>query len=180
MRNLNLCTIEGRLTRPAEMGALPNGTVAAKFTLAVNDSKKGADGNYVEETSFLDFRAYGKQAENLRDYAVQGQSLIVTAKAKQQRWQDKAGQNRSAIVFFVQDFLLGVKPKAQGQQYQSAPQAQPQPQYQQPQQPQPPQAQPQQFQQMQQSPVQPPQYQQPQTPTQYQEGMEGFPEDVPF
>ena len=178
MRNLNLCTIEGRLTRPAEMGALPNGTVAAKFTLAVNDSKKGADGNYVEETSFLDFRAYGKQAENLRDYAVQGQSLIVTAKAKQQRWQDNTGHNRSAIVFFVQDFMLGAKPKAQ--QYQSAPQAQPQPQYQQPQQPQPPQAQPQQFQQMQQSPVQPPQYQQPQTPTQYQEGMEGFPEDVPF
>lgn len=172
MKNLNLCTLEGRLTRPVEMGALPNGTVAAKFTLAVNDTKKGADGNYVEEASFLDFRAYGKQAENLRDYTVQGQSLIVTAKAKQQRWQDDAGQKRSAIVFFVQDFIFGAKPSAQWQQYQSAPQ------YQQP--TQAPQAQPQQFQQIQQSPMQPPQYQQPQTPPQYQEGMEGFPEDIPF
>ena len=61
--NLNKAIIAGNITREIELRQTPSGISAASFTVAVARSKKGKDGNYIQETDFIDCQAWDKKAE---------------------------------------------------------------------------------------------------------------------
>lgn len=178
MTDLNVVTVVGRLVRDCgqqDFSYLQSGTAVAKISIAVNRSKKQADGSWVDEASFFDVAIFGKTAENLHPYLQKGKQVVIKGFLKQDRWQDKqTGENRSKISIVADEVqLLGGQNQQQGKNYQ---QTQPQRNYQQQggyQQ----QSYPQQngYQSQPQSVAQP-MIQQPQQSF----AGEGFPEDIPF
>lgn len=180
MTDLNVVTVVGRLVRDCgqqEFSYLQSGTAVAKISIAVNRSKKQADGSWTDEASFFDVAIFGKTAENLHPYLQKGKQVVIKGSLKQDRWQDKqTGENRSKISIVADGVqLLGGQNQQQGGNYQQTQQTQqtaPQQSYQQTQ-PTYPQQGGYQSQQTFAQPVQTPQ------PQQSFVG-EGFPEDIPF
>ncbi|MBX9652945.1 single-stranded DNA-binding protein, partial [bacterium] len=63
MPNLNKVMLMGNLTRDPELRHTPSGMAIADFGMAINRQRKGADGNRIDETTFVDITAFGRQAE---------------------------------------------------------------------------------------------------------------------
>lgn len=109
--NLTLC---GRLTRDVgsderDFGYLQSGTCFAKLSLAVNESKKGQDGNWQDYANYFEVHLYGKIAENLKPYLTKGKQILVTGSLRQERW-EKDGQKNSRVVINANNVqLLGGK-----------------------------------------------------------------------
>jgi len=160
----------GRLTRDAELTYTGSGFPISKFSIAVNKTKKGADGTYTDYASFFDVVLFGKTAEALKQYLLKGKQVVINGELEQQRW-EKDGQQHSKVVINAYNIQLLGGDKPQGNQQQPANtynQQQPQQQqgYQQP---------PQNYQQPRQS------YQQPQQQfSDYGQTNCGFTEDIPF
>lgn len=182
--DINKIVIIGRLTR--DLGSDPNGKdfaytqngmCIAKFSIAVNHSSKGQNGQYVEEADFFNVTMFGKYAETLKPFMTKGKQICVVGKLKQDRWTDQQGQNHTSVSIVADEVqLLGGQNQQQGGNYQ---QNQPQRNYQQQggYQQYPQQSYPQQngYQAQPQSVAQP-MIQQPQQSF----ADEGFPEDIPF
>lgn len=101
---MNLCIHIGRTTRPVELAYTNGGKAYAKFTLAVSDGVyKNADGEKVEVVDFLDFTAWEKTAEFVAEYwgDKQGKPMVVTSKAKLEKWDSPEGEKRSKVSFKV-------------------------------------------------------------------------------
>lgn len=116
--DLNKLFLIGRLTKDLgsdpqgrDFGYLQNGTCKGVISIAVNRSKKQADGTYADEVSYFDINIWGKMAENLKPYLLRGTQVMVEAIIKQERWKDKqTGENRSKIAIHADNIqLLGIK-----------------------------------------------------------------------
>ena len=107
MKDLNVVTLIGRLTRDAEA---PQGNGPVRLSIAVNRSKKEGD-QYVDEASFVDLEYWHK---SLTPYLVKGKQIAVQGEIRQERWTDReTGAARSKLVVVVNDKagiqLLGSK-----------------------------------------------------------------------
>ncbi len=99
MTDTNNVVIIGRITRDLDEKSyrtIGNGTACAKVSLAVNRSVK-KDNQWQDEVSFIDVTIWGKTAENLKQYLTKGTQICVSGYLKQDRWQDKDGNNRSVL-----------------------------------------------------------------------------------
>lgn len=97
---MNNCSFVGRLTRDPDFGNGGN-TDYARFSLAVNNGKKNSEGK--TEADFFDFVSFGPSAKFVNEYFHKGDIMAVTAEAKQDRWEDKEGNKRSAISFVTRN-----------------------------------------------------------------------------
>ena len=111
MTDLNHVGIIGRLTRDAELVNVGQ-TVKADLSIAVNRSRKQADGSWTDETSFFDFTLWGKTAEGLKPFLTKGKQVAVEGHLKQDRW-EKEGQKFSKVSIVAENVqLLGGNQKA--------------------------------------------------------------------
>lgn len=96
MSDLNNFVGSGRLTRDAELRHTDKGTAVTDITIASNRvwSKQSEK---QEETTFLDVTIWGKQAETLQNFLKKGKHVSVVGRLRQEKWQDKEGNNRSKI-----------------------------------------------------------------------------------
>ncbi len=108
MKDHNSVTLTGRLTHAPE-GKQVGDKQAAKFSLAVNDSYKGKDGEQVEKTCFIDVDTWGRTAENVCAYLSKGSQVLVSGRLQLDRWEDKQGNKRSKhkVVAQTVQFLGG-------------------------------------------------------------------------
>jgi single-strand DNA-binding protein len=150
MNGTNVVAVVGRLTRDAEIKYTGAGMAIASCAVAVNTSRKDAQGNWTDEANFFDVVVFGKTAENLKQYLLKGKQIAISGHLKQERW-EKEGQKFSkvSIVADAVELLGGGRtfdeqPSHQGQAMQQSNYAQ-------------------QYQQQQQAPAQ-----------------QEFPEDIPF
>lgn len=105
MRGFSKAIVAGNLTRDPEMRATPSGAQACNFTIAVNRSFRGSDGEQQEQTSFIDCVAWGRSGETIAQYVKKGSGLIVSGRIEQRSWEDKtSGQKRSRVEIVVDDF----------------------------------------------------------------------------
>ena len=104
MTDLNHVDLIGRLTRDAELAAIPNGTAVCKFSIAVNRSKKVGD-SWEDEPSFFNIVLWGRQGEALNQYLVKGKQVAVSGELRQERWQQD-GQSRSKIEIIANSVQL--------------------------------------------------------------------------
>ena len=117
--DINHVTIVGRLTRDAELVNVGQ-TVKADLSIAVNRSRKQADGSWTEETSFFDFTLWGKTAEGLKPYLTKGKQIAVEGHLKQDRW-EKDGQKFSKVSIVAENVqLLGGRSDGGGSGYSEA------------------------------------------------------------
>jgi single-strand DNA-binding protein len=96
--DINSVVIIGNLTKDCDFGYISSGSAVAKMSIAVNRSKKQADGSYGNEVSYFDVQLWGKVAESLKPYLTKGKRIGVAGSLKQDRWQDKDGKNCSKVV----------------------------------------------------------------------------------
>lgn len=102
----------GRVTRDAELKYTNGGMAILAGSIAVNHrgNKDGA-----QESSFFDFKLFGKFAETMAPFMVKGQQVALKGYLKQQRWKDNEGQNHSRIEIIADELeLLGGKKQEQG------------------------------------------------------------------
>jgi len=104
MSSFNKVYLLGNLTRDPESRDLPSGTVLASFGLAVNRSYRKADGEEVEETTFVDIDAFGRSAENIIKYCKKGDPLMVEGRLRFQSWETDSGDKRSKLTVMLETF----------------------------------------------------------------------------
>lgn len=103
MKSFNQVTIMGNLTDAPEINVYGETTIA-KFSLALNRSKK-VDGEWIEETDFIQVTAFGKLAEHIGKQS-KGNRIIVIGSLRQETWKDKeTGKNRSKIGVYAQSVV---------------------------------------------------------------------------
>lgn len=90
----------GVLGRDPELRTTPGGQLVTDFSLALSEEVKGDDGSIKERTDWIDFVAWGKQAELVCKNALKGDVLLVRARIQQDTWEDRTtGEERSKLKF---------------------------------------------------------------------------------
>jgi len=107
-RSFNQVILMGNLTRDPELRQTPNGQNVCSFSLALNRSYKGADGNWQEATDFIDVVAWGPLGERVAQYLSKGRPCLVNGRLQSRNW-EQDGQKRSKVEVVAQDvtFLGG-------------------------------------------------------------------------
>jgi single-strand DNA-binding protein len=96
MASFNRVILMGNLTRDVEVRYLQSGTAVADVGLAVNDRRKGQNGEWIEETTFVDVTLWGRTAEVAGEYLGKGSPILIEGRLKYDTW-EKDGQKRSKL-----------------------------------------------------------------------------------
>jgi single-strand DNA-binding protein len=91
---LNRVILIGRLTKDPELRYTQSGTAVANFTLAVDRSRKNADGE--KEADFIPIVVWQKQAENCAEYLKKGSLCAVDGRIQVRTYNDRDGNRRWA------------------------------------------------------------------------------------
>ena len=94
---MNECLFFGRISSELDIKKSNNDTTYLRFSVAVKDGK---------ETSFLDFTAFGKQAETIYTYFRKGSRIGIVSRAVVDSWTNKEGEKRSRVNFIVKSFTF--------------------------------------------------------------------------
>ena len=107
-RSFNQVILMGNLTRDPELRQTPNGQNVCSFSLALNRSYKGSDGNWQEATDYVDVVAWGPLGERVAQYVTKGRPVLVNGRMQSRSW-EQDGQKRSKVEVVAQDvtFLGG-------------------------------------------------------------------------
>lgn len=107
-RSFNQVILMGNLTRDPELKQIPSGQSVCTFSLALNRSYKGADGNWQEATDYVDVIAWGPLGERVAQYVTKGRPVLVNGRLQSRSW-EQDGQKRSKVEVNAQDvtFLGG-------------------------------------------------------------------------
>lgn len=104
-KGFNKVILIGNLTRDPETRSTPSGQTVTNFSLAVNRTWKGADGQQQEAVSYINCVAWGKPGEIIAQYLSKGRPLLVSGRLDQRSWEDKeTGGKRSTVEVVVEDF----------------------------------------------------------------------------
>ena len=109
---LNKVFLIGNLTRDPEIKALPSGSKVASISLATNRVWKDQAGARQEATEYHNIVAFGRQAENLAQYAKKGASLFVEGRIQTRSWDGQDGKKNYRTEIIIDSFQFG--PKAGG------------------------------------------------------------------
>ncbi len=96
MASYNRVILVGNLTRDIELKYTPGGTAVTDIGMAMNDRRKSATGEWVEETTFVDVTLWGRTAEVASEYLSKGSPILVEGRLKLDTWETD-GQKRSKL-----------------------------------------------------------------------------------
>lgn len=97
MASFNRVILVGNLTRDPELRYIPSGTAVTEIGLAVNDRRKNASGEWVDETTFVDVTLWARQAEVASEYLSKGSSVLIEGRLKLDTWESQDGGKRSKL-----------------------------------------------------------------------------------
>lgn len=101
-RSFNQVTLMGNLTRDPELRTTPNGQNVCSFSLALNRSYKGQDGEWKEMTDFVDIVAWGPLGERVAQYLSKGRPALVSGRLQSRSW-EQDGQKRNKVEVVAND-----------------------------------------------------------------------------
>jgi single-strand DNA-binding protein len=96
MASFNRVILVGNLTRDPELRYIPSGMAVTDVGLAVNDRRKNAQGEWVEDTTFVDVTLWGRTAEVASEYLGKGSPLLIEGRLKLDTW-EKDGKKQSKL-----------------------------------------------------------------------------------
>jgi len=96
MASYNRVVLLGNVTRDPELKYIPSGTAVCEIGLAVNDRRKDGNGEWVDDTTFVDITLWARTAEVVGEYVRKGDPLFVEGRLKFDQW-EKDGQKRSKL-----------------------------------------------------------------------------------
>jgi len=95
--NTSPITLVGNLVNDPEMRFVGDGKAKISGRMATDRSYKDSNGNWVNESSFHNFIAFGPIAENAARVISKGVQIIVVGRLDERSYTDKEGNKRSAI-----------------------------------------------------------------------------------
>ena len=93
--NLNKVFLLGNLTRDPELRHTAQGTSVANFSIAVNRTYKGNDGDFKKETSYFNIIVWGRIGENCAKYLSKGRPVLVEGRLQNRSYETQDGQKRT-------------------------------------------------------------------------------------
>ncbi len=105
MASYNRVVLVGNTTRDVELRRIPNGTEVCDLGLAVNDRRRDAQGNSIEETTFVDITLWGKNAVVASEYTRKGSPVLIEGRLKTDTWETD-GQKRSKLKVIADRLVL--------------------------------------------------------------------------
>ncbi|MGA2030722.1 MAG: single-stranded DNA-binding protein [Thermoguttaceae bacterium] len=97
MASYNRVVLLGNLTRDPELRYIASGTAVTDLGLAMNDRRKTATGEWVEEPVFVDVTLWGRTAEIANEYLTKGSPVLIEGRLKFDTWETNDGQKRSKL-----------------------------------------------------------------------------------
>ena len=97
MASYNRVILLGNLTRDIELRYLASGMAVTDIGLAVNDRRKNATGEWIEEVTFVDVTVWGRTAEVMSEYLSKGSPVFIEGRLKLDSWETQDGQKRSKL-----------------------------------------------------------------------------------
>ncbi len=97
MASYNRVILLGNLTRDPELRYIPSGTAVTEIGLAVSDRRKGPNGDWIEETTFVDVTLWARTAEVASEYLTKGSPVLIEGRLKLDTWETNDGQKRSKL-----------------------------------------------------------------------------------
>jgi single-strand DNA-binding protein len=97
MASFNRVILLGNLTRDPELRYITSGSAVTDLGLAVNDRRKNANGEWVEETTFVDVTLWARTAEVACEYLTKGSPVLIEGRLKLDTWEGNDGQKRSKL-----------------------------------------------------------------------------------
>jgi single-strand DNA-binding protein len=117
MASYNRVILIGNVTRDPELRYVPSGTAVVELGLAINDRTKNQQGEWIDETTFVDVTLWQRQAEIASEYLRKGSSVLIEGRLKLDTWEQE-GQKRQKlkVVGERMQMLGGVKDKTKDDQ----------------------------------------------------------------
>ncbi len=110
MASFNRVILVGNVTRDVELRYTPSSLAVCDIGLAVNDRRKTATGEWVDETTFVDISMFGRTAEVAGEYLKKGSPVLIEGRLKLDQWETNDGQKRSKLKVICDKMqLLGSK-----------------------------------------------------------------------
>src|SRR5262245_40632724 len=109
MASFNRVILVGNLTRDPELRYIPSGTAVTDVGLAVNDRRKNAQGEWVEDTTFVDVTLWGRTAEVASEYLNKGAPVLIEGRLKLDTWEKDGKKNSKLRVIGERMQMLGAR-----------------------------------------------------------------------
>lgn len=102
----NRVQLIGRLGQDPEVKTLESGKKVTNFTMATNETYKGADGNKTEETTWHNIVAWNGLAEISSKYLKKGKEVCIEGRISYRTYTDKNGVPKSVTEIVASDLVL--------------------------------------------------------------------------
>jgi len=96
----------GRPGAEPEVKNFSNNNKVARLRLAVTESKKNANGEWVNDTQWFTVVAWGKNADRVEKTVKKGKRIAIDGSLRNNEWTDDKGQRHSNIEIWVNDLFL--------------------------------------------------------------------------
>jgi single-strand DNA-binding protein len=107
MASFNRVILVGNVTRDPELRYIPSGSAVTEIGLAVNDRRKNAAGEWIEETTFIDVTLWARTAEVASEYLTKGSSVLIEGRLKLDTWEKDGKKNSKLRVIGEKMQMLG-------------------------------------------------------------------------
>lgn len=114
MASYNRVMLIGNLTRDIELRHTPGGTAVTDMGMAVNDRRKNAQGEWVDEVTYVDVTLWGRIAEIASEYLRKGSPVFIEGRLKLDSWEAEGQKKYKLRVVGERLQLLGSRPDDAG------------------------------------------------------------------
>lgn len=95
--SINRVVVFGHLGRDPELKHTQGGVAVASFSIACNSREKDASGEWGDRVDWFDVTVWGNEGEACSSYLHKGSHVGIEGRLRQERWKNKAGENRYAV-----------------------------------------------------------------------------------
>ena len=94
---LNKMMIIGNLGADPELRYTPGGKAVTELRVAVNDNRKGPDGEWIEETLWFRVSVWKQVAERLAEQLRKGNKIYAEGQLRAREYEARDGQKRTSL-----------------------------------------------------------------------------------
>jgi single-strand DNA-binding protein len=94
---LNKMMIIGNLGADPELRYTPGGKAVTELRVAVNDNRKGPDGEWIEETLWFRVSVWEQQAERMAEQLRKGNKIYAEGQLRAREYEARDGQKRTSL-----------------------------------------------------------------------------------
>ncbi|WP_063657927.1 single-stranded DNA-binding protein [Candidatus Arsenophonus triatominarum] len=118
MANHNQCNFTGRIGK-LDIRYTQDKNPISVFSIAISKSRKDNSGQWIDDTTWINCKAFKQVAEYINNHAQKGTFVRVTTAYQENKWTDKSGQQRLSPEFLVNEIeILGNRKEIKPQESQ--------------------------------------------------------------